>query len=726
MSNLILSTLSILALLIHPLSLSAQNSFSISLDVNSTAGDQAVTSVTVSADEAVTLQIFGKDIQNTNGLAVRFEYNATQVVYEGFEVGNVLPNAQALPEQGTNPTFVEISIASFGRQVTVNSGLIGTIRFRTLTAFSGTEIRLVRADLGRGGQIESVTLNLRVALQLQRAVTPDFDGDGRVGFSDFLAFAGQFGSRQGDGRYEARYDLDSNGAIGFSDFLIFGSSFGKEVSPPGGSATMVAIPDANLRAVIEDSLGKAVGAPISRAEMATLTRLEAPNANISDLTGLEFANRLTSLNFGHDTVSSFTNSNSISDLLPLSSLTNLESLDLARNNITDVSALSSLTNLESLDLYINNITDVSALSSLTNLESLNLARNSISDIPPLAELTRLDTLNLASNSISDISPLSGLTNLETLWLYNNSISDISPLSGLTNLTALSLSSNSISDISPLSGLTNLERLILSSNSISDISPLVANMGLSAGDNVNVRGNPLSDTSLDTHISTLQGREVEIAFDPLRASDRPLPVSIPDANLRAIIEDRLDKASGAPITRGEMVNITRLFVSSANISDLTGLEFAPLLRSLYLSSNSISDVSALSGLTNLTTLWIHSNNISDISPLSGLTSLETLYLSNNSISDVSALSGLTNLESLYLAYNFITDISALSGLTSLKTLYLDNNVILHVPALSGLTSLVKLYLSFNNISDISTLSGLTSLETLILATTASQMCLRCQD
>ena len=32
-----------------------------------------------------------------------------------------------------------------------------------------------------------------------QALTPDFDGDGRVGFPDFLAFAGQFGSRQGMG-----------------------------------------------------------------------------------------------------------------------------------------------------------------------------------------------------------------------------------------------------------------------------------------------------------------------------------------------------------------------------------------------------------------------------------------------------------------------------------------------------------------------------------------------
>ena len=48
MRKLILSTLSTLALLIYPLYLSAQNSFSLSLDVNGAAGDQAVTSLNVS------------------------------------------------------------------------------------------------------------------------------------------------------------------------------------------------------------------------------------------------------------------------------------------------------------------------------------------------------------------------------------------------------------------------------------------------------------------------------------------------------------------------------------------------------------------------------------------------------------------------------------------------------------------------------------------------------
>ncbi len=54
----------------------------------------------------------------------------------------------------------------------------------------------------------------------------DFDGDGTVGFGDFLLFAAAFGRSQGDAGYNAQFDLDGNGAIGFSDFLIFAVAFG--------------------------------------------------------------------------------------------------------------------------------------------------------------------------------------------------------------------------------------------------------------------------------------------------------------------------------------------------------------------------------------------------------------------------------------------------------------------------------------------------------------------
>ena len=38
-------------------------------------------------------------------------------------------------------------------------------------------------------------------------LTPDFDGDGQVTFADFLTFAGKFGSRLGQERYDPRCDL---------------------------------------------------------------------------------------------------------------------------------------------------------------------------------------------------------------------------------------------------------------------------------------------------------------------------------------------------------------------------------------------------------------------------------------------------------------------------------------------------------------------------------------
>ena len=73
-------------------------------------------------------------------------------------------------------------------------------------------------------------------------------------------------------------------------------------------AQNVNIPDPNLRAAIVEVLEKAPGAPITAADMATLTRLDAETANITDLTGLETATNVDRLEL---------RDNAISDLSPL-------------------------------------------------------------------------------------------------------------------------------------------------------------------------------------------------------------------------------------------------------------------------------------------------------------------------------------------------------------------------------------------------------------------------
>ena len=312
---------------------------------------------------------------------------------------------------------------------------------------------------------------------------PDFDGDGTVGFGDFVKFAAKFGLSRDDEGFDRQYDLDGDGTIGFSDFLIFARSFGSE-----GPSPVFSIPDANLRAAIETALRRASGAPITEANLKALTLLEATNRGIRDLTGLEAATNLAELDLS---------GNNIADITPLAELTNLTELRLRFNNITDITPLAGLTSLTKLSLGFNKIEDITPLAELTNLTLLRLSDNNITDITPLAELTNLTFLNIGFNNINDksmlaavlakltnltilnlqysditdISMLAGLTNLRRLLLYSNDIEDISPLAGLTNLTELALANNDVEDIASLAGLTNLTELNLEGNYISDIMPL---------------------------------------------------------------------------------------------------------------------------------------------------------------------------------------------------------------------------------------------------------------
>ena len=345
------------------------------------------------------------------------------------------------------------------------------------------------------------------------------------------------------------------------------------------TAQTVNIPDPNLRAAIEKTLGRASGTAITTSDMAALTRLSAIESNISDLTGIEHAinltelslyrnnisnisplaglnnltelrlwdnnisnvsplaglNKLTWLDLDNNSISDISplgglnqltwlkvSDNSISDISPIAGLNKLASLNMRDNSISDTSPLAGLTNLTRLDLRSNLISDISPLGGLTNLRGLSLNYNSITDISPLAGLNKLTWMHVKGNSITDISPLAGLYQLTDLSLGDNSISDISPLSGLNKLTWLLLRNNSITDISPLTELNQLTELSLESNSISDILPLVENTGLGSEDFVRLTKNPLNALSINTHIPALQSRGVLVKFDDIVA--RPADVN----------------------------------------------------------------------------------------------------------------------------------------------------------------------------------------------------------
>ena len=573
----------------------------LSLDLipNGGAGNRqndGVTSGTVSGrGTTIAIEVFATGVTTSLvGMQLRFDFDASLVTFvkaENSAFSLPLPQPTGTDFAATPP----VRLAS--------SGFLTRAEFTTVTDVAGREFSIgIASVMISESQSSSDTLTTTSRVEFNAmtpmAPTPDFDGDGMVGFPDFLAFAGQYGAQRGDGRYRAKYDLNSDSAIDFSDFLLFVSSYGTRVSPPGGGGSeTVVISDANLRAVISDSLGKARGAPITRADMATLRRIEARNANINNLTGLEFATELTLLDLGGEfVVDTIINSNAITDLAPLQALTSLDTLDLDRNAITDIAALSGLTNLEWLSLGGNIISDsdISVLSGLTNLTVLYLHNGQISDIAALSRLTNLEELDLSNNQISDIAALSRLTNLERLWLSNNQISDIAALSRLTSLTVLNLRNNQISDIAALSRLTSLIVLSLSNNQISDIVSL---SGLTNLKLLWLYNNPLSATSINTYIPALQTREVLVTFNSSGGNGGGVPPKlywtdwstdkIQRANLDGSnIEDLVTAVSPLAIAldvgRGKMYwtdngtdKIQRANLDGSNVEDLilitTGLE-----------------------------------------------------------------------------------------------------------------------------------------------------------
>ena len=566
---------------------------------------------------------------------------------------------------------------------------------------------------------------------------PDFDGDGTIGFGDFVIFAVAFGSGRGDEGYDARFDLNGDGEVEFLDFVIFAQDFGRDVPSPA-----VSIPDANLRAAIEAALGKAASEPITQAEMATLDSLEASDAGISDLTGLEHATSLTWLDLS---------SNNVTNIAVLEGLAKLKGLNLADNKISDLTSLVSNKGLGSgdkvdvtdnplnaatLSLHIpalqargvrvsfvpsplvtirdanlraaiwraldkasgtpitvadlevlphlnapeSGIGDLTGLESAINLTYLYLSGNNITDLSPLAGLTNLTGLYLRSNNIRDLSPLAGLTNLTNLNFWDNDIRDLSPLAGLTNLTNLNFWDNDIRDLSPLVGLTNLTDLDLWNNNIRDLSPLA---GLTNLTYLHLSGNNIRDLS------------------PLAGLTNLTALKLWNNNIGDL----------SPLAG--LTNLANLHLSGNNITDLSPLAGLTNLTDLDLFGNNITDLSPLAGLTNLTLLVLSSNNITDLSPLAGLTNLTLLVLSNNNITDLSPLAGLTNLTLLRLWNNSVTDLSPLAGLTNLTLLNLGINDLTDVSALGGLVSLTELNLNFNRISDISALADLTGLTRLNL-------------
>jgi hypothetical protein len=102
-------------------------------------------------------------------------------------------------------------------------------------------------------------------------------------------------------------------------------------------------------------------------------------------------------------------------------LEDMEEFELSSSNINDLDGVQLCIHAKVIDVSDNRISDITPLSGLTQLEELNLSDNELGYIDALSNLVNMRSIQLCNNNIRDISPLFELENLEYANLSGNRI-----------------------------------------------------------------------------------------------------------------------------------------------------------------------------------------------------------------------------------------------------------------------------------------------------------------
>ncbi len=129
---------------------------------------------------------------------------------EPFVVSVLDQNGEALP--GAVVTFAVTAAGDGTLSAAADTTDAGGLASTTLTL--GEELGPVTVEAAVEG-LEPV------AFTATRVPAPDFDGDGEVGFADFLLFSEHFGGT------DPRFDLDASGSVDFADFFLLAEHFGQ-------------------------------------------------------------------------------------------------------------------------------------------------------------------------------------------------------------------------------------------------------------------------------------------------------------------------------------------------------------------------------------------------------------------------------------------------------------------------------------------------------------------
>lgn len=199
-------------------------------------------------------------------------------------------------------------------------------------------------------------------------------------------------------------------------FAIVGSMLALPNAALAAPGDPVNIPDETLRAAITENLtstGHIVDGELKESDLAALSWLSLAGKGVTDLTGLEFATGLRSLNISDTT---------LADISPIRNLP-ISSLEANNSGVSEGSfrAVAPTLDLEAVEVAGTGLGE--AVFDVTDPFYINASNTNIQSLDGLEDNTRLNALEVSNNPLSDASALRGKS-LENLSAQNTLLYDL--------------------------------------------------------------------------------------------------------------------------------------------------------------------------------------------------------------------------------------------------------------------------------------------------------------
>ena len=140
------------------------------------------------------------------------------------------------------------------------------------------------------------------------------------------------------------------------------------------------------------------------------------------------------------------------------------------------------------------------------------------------------------------------------------------------------------------------------------------------------------------------------------------VTIPDANLRACLNQVLGQPAGATLTDAQIGAIPSANCSFRNITDPTGWQYLVSASFISLQGNKLTGtLNVPAQLTKLQTLHVANDQLTALTLTSGLSQLDDVFATNNQLSTVTVAPNLSGLTHLNFANNRLANLGGLAFL-----------------------------------------------------------------